>query len=39
MNYHKKTFATQKKVFLNNLLEHQGDEPRTDDITVIGFRI
>ena len=37
--HHKKSMAEQKNIFLTQLSLYQGQEPRNDDLTLIGFKL
>jgi len=39
LRYNYYNFNIQKELFMEELKKYQGDEPRTDDITVVGFKL
>jgi len=39
VEYARLSMAEQKKIFMQKLLEYQGDNERNDDIAVVGFEI
>jgi len=39
MEHNEKPFSVQRKLFLQSLMQHQGEHEQVDDITLIGFHL